>query len=298
MLDVIDLTNTNLASDNLGEMWDDFAVRCTPAAAKLLVEAYNLITLSMELAPEGNNGYLDITITHILIDEGMETSDTIQAIRKILMEGLIDCLKICGIIVDMDYIGPGELPDLITLLDTIYTFNGMDDIFGLADVLEDEYMDPKERFIRVVKMGNPEYDIEKLYTMISEVSVNTTKGMLIGLNILDSDDIQYMEPALKRRLIASKEFLKGTLGEYHIQNGGGVQLQSDVYLTLFGPRLAEYMSEDPVKYVKNILSLFMISDLTPKSIEAQITALSQEVTDDLDTMYRIQGLLKEVNLSE
>lgn len=298
MLDTIDLTNANLASDNLGEMWDDFAVRCTPEAAIQLVEAYNLITLSLESAEAGNNGFLDIEITNLLIDEGSETSDVIQSIRKLFIDGIVDCLQIMGIIIDMDYVGPNDLPLLTKILDTIYTFDGMEDILGLADVLDDEGIDPKERFITVVKMNDKEIDFDALYNIIDDVSINVTKGLLIGLNILPTDDDQYMEPALKRRLVNNKAFLKGTMGEYHVVNGGGMQQPQDAYMTLFAAELGEMLMTDPFLYVKNVLSLLMLTPLTPSQIEGQIMALAQDVSSEMEMIYRVQAMLQEVNFGE
>lgn len=298
MLDTIDMTNANLASDNLGEMWDDFAVRCTPGVAIQLADAYNLITLSLEAGNEGNNGFLDVEITNILIDEARETSDTIQAIRRLLIDGVVDCLQAMGIIIDMDYIGPDELGVLCKVLDTIFTFDGMEDILGLADVLDDEGIDPKERFITVIKMNDPQTDFENLYDIISEVSMDVTKGLLIGLNILATDDDQYMEPAMKRRLKGNKEFFKGTLGEFHVVNGGGIQQQQEVYLTLFAAELGEMLLTDPVAYVKNVLSLLLLTSLTRSQIEGQIMALTQDVSSDLEVMYRCQAVFKEVNFNE
>lgn len=298
MLETIDITNANLASDNLGEMWDDFAVRCTPEVAIQLVDAYNLITIALEAGEEGNNGFLDIEITNILINEMSETSDVIQSIRKLLIDRIVDCLSVMGIIIDMDYVGPNELRILTKILDTIFTFDGMEDILGLADVLEDEGIDPKERFITVIQMNDPETDFTELYNIISEVSVNVTKGLLIGLNILSTDDDQYMEPAMKRRLVNNREFLKGTVCEYHVVHGGGMQQHQDVYLTLFGPELGEMLLKDPVLYVKNVLSLLLITPLTQSQIEGQIMALAQDVVGDIESIYKVQNLLNEVTFSE
>lgn len=292
MSDVIDMTNVNLASENLGAMWDDFVTRCIPEAAILLQDAYNLINLSF---PDNS---LDTTITTILIDEAMGTSDTIQAIRRQLIYGLVDCLQIMGIIIDMDYVGPEELVDLSHVLDTIYTFDGMEDLLGLVDVLEDDQIDPKERFITVIQLNDPSYDTEKLQYIIKDVSPNVTKGIMVGLNILDRDDNQYMEPSLKRRIIDNKEFLSGTVGETHIKNGGGLQQELDGYLGLFGPELGPMMIEDPVLYIKNILSLMLISSIPETLIKGQILSLAQEICGDLNDLYKAQAVIDGVKINE
>ncbi|QDH47093.1 hypothetical protein PQC07_gp204 [Aeromonas phage D3] len=298
MSDMIDLTNANLASDNLGEMWDDFAVRCTPEAAIQLQDAYNLITLSLECVPGGNNGFLDTNITTVLIDEGYDTPDTIQAVRKILIYALVDCLQAMGIMIDMDYIGPDELVILTKILDTIYTVDGIEDILGLSDVLEDEGIDPKERFIQVMALVDPLMDQEKLPYVIKDVSVDVTKGMLIGLNILSTDDDQYMEPFFKKRLVANKAFLKGTIGERHIVDGGGVQQQLDIYMNLFAAEVGEMMLNNPVEYIKNMISIMLLTPMTGAEIEGAVMSLINDVSETTEIMYRAQAVLKEVNLCQ
>lgn len=178
MSEIIDLGDRNLAVENLGEMWQDFAARLMPEAAILFKDAYNLISISL---PENGN---DIQITNILIDESLETPDTVMHIRKLLIDSIVDCLQMMGIIIDYDYVSPDSLKDLVHILDTIYTLDGMDDLMQLVEILDDELIDAKERFIRVIERVEPNYDLENFPYMIKEVSPNVTKGILIGLNIL------------------------------------------------------------------------------------------------------------------
>ena len=260
MSEIIDLGDRNLAVENLGEMWQDFAARLMPEAAILFKDAYNLISISL---PENGN---DIQITNILIDESLETSDTIMHIRKLLIDSIVDCLQMMGIIIDYDYVSPDSLKDLVHILDTIYTLDGMDDLMQLVEILDDELIDAKERFIRVIEKVEPDYDLENFPYMIKEVSPNVTKGILIGLNILDNDDTEYMEPTIKRRVQTNKEFLKETLGWEHIINGGASTLSLEVLMTLFVSDLGIKLTGNKLDYFKNVLSLMLISDLTDGQI--------------------------------
>ena len=135
MSEIIDLGDRNLAVENLGDMWQDFAARLMPEAAILFKDAYNLISISL---PENGN---DIQITNILIDETLETSDTVMHIRKLLIDSIVDCLQMMGIIIDYDYVSPDSLKDLVHILDTIYTLDGLDDLMQLVEILDDELID-------------------------------------------------------------------------------------------------------------------------------------------------------------
>lgn len=292
MSEIIDLGDRNLAVENLGEMWQDFAARLMPEAAILFKDAYNLISISL---PENGN---DIQITNILIDESLETSDTVMHIRKLLIGSIVDCLQMMGIIIDYDYVSPDSLKDLVHILDTIYILDGMDDLMQLVEILDDELIDAKERFIRVIERVEPDYDLENFPYMIKEVSPNVTKGILIGLNILDNDDTEYMEPAIKRRVQANKEFLKETLAWEHITKGGASTLSLEVLMTLFVSDLGIKLTEDKLDYFKQVLSLMLISDLTDGQIKSQYFALLEEVAENMDEIYKAQTLLEKVKLDE
>lgn len=292
MSEIIDLGDRNLAVENLGDMWQDFAARLMPEAAILFKDAYNLISISL---PENGN---DIQITNILIDESLETSDTIMHIRKLLIDSIVDCLQMMGIIIDYDYVSPDSLKDLVHILDTIYTLDGMDDLMQLVEILDDELIDAKERFIRVIERIEPDYDLENFPYMIKEVSPNVTKGILIGLNILDNDDTEYMEPTIKRRVQANKEFLKETLAWEHITKGGASTLSLEVLMTLFVSDLGIKLTENKLEYFKQILSLMLISDLTDGQIKSQYFALLEEVAENMDEIYKAQTLLEKVKLDE
>lgn len=292
MSEIIDLGDRNLAVENLGEMWQDFAARLMPEAAILFKDAYNLISISL---PENGN---DIQITNILIDESLETPDTVMHIRKLLIDSIVDCLQMMGIIIDYDYVSPDSLKDLVHILDTIYTLDGMDDLMQLVEILDDELIDAKERFIRVIERVEPNYDLENFPYMIKEVSPNVTKGILIGLNILDNDDAEYMEPTIKRRVQANKEFLRETLAWEHITKGGASTLSLEVLMTLFVSDLGIKLTENKLDYFKQVLSLMLISDLTDGQIKSQYFALLEEVAENMDEIYKAQTLLEKVKLDE
>lgn len=291
MSEMIDITNTDLGVENLGEMWEDFIARCTPEQATLFNESYNLIAISF---PES---FIDNTITHLLVDDSISTSDLMAHIRILFIDTIIDALQMMGILFDKDYIDPNSLKELNVILDTIYLADGLTDIIGLVDTLNDEIADPKERFIRVVRMTQPQYDMENMEYYIRDVSTNTIRGLLIGINVIDEDDTDWVDPYLQKRIKGNKEFLKTTLAVKHIADGGGIGLMFDGYFKVFANELAELLVTDQIAYLRNILGLMLISSLTDTEIVGQYTSLVDQHCESVEELYKGTNLLNEVNIN-
>lgn len=290
MSEMIDLTNTDLGFENLGEMWKDFIDRCTPEQATLFNESYNLIALSFP------DSFIDNTLTHYFIDEAMETSDLMSHVRLLFIDTICDALQMMGIIVDKDFLDMNSLEELKGTLDTIYLFDGMTDLIGLVDILNNEEMDAKERFISVVRKTQPQYEFGNLELWIKEVSTNVIRGIFIGLNIIDEDDTTFIDHVLRQRILDNKQWLIGTVANYHIANGGGVGLEIDNYLKLFHSRLAQGMIDNPMTYLKEVLSLMIISSLTDGQIHGQFSALVEDHCDTVESVYKGMGLLTEASI--
>lgn len=291
MSDIIDLNGVSLAEGNLGETWLDFTATCTPAAAILFNDAYNLITITFL------DNFLDTTITNVLIDESMEVVNKQAYIRKYLIETLVDALQMIGIIIDQDYTTPDSIKDLNFILNSIYELDGMEDIIGMLGVLEDEELDTKDRFIKLLEKLDPGFDTENFCYLINDVAPNVTKGILIGLNILGQDDTDYMEPALRRRIVANKVFLDGTLAKTHITKGGAAGLDIEPLTNLFINELGMILVDDTNRYLKELLALMIIGNLTDQQIQTQFLAAAEQFGDSIDSIYKAQALLNEVEIS-
>lgn len=292
MLDMIDLTHGNFAQDDLGELWLDFTSVCSEQAAIQFNDAYNLISISF---PDNNMG---IDVTTILIDEGTETPDKVMHVRKMLINNLVDCLQIMGIIVDLDFVDVNSLKDLTHILNTIYMVDGIEDVLGLVDILEDEEYDTKGRFIEVIRKMDPSYDCEQFPYLIKGVAPNVIKGILVGLNVLSTDDKEYLEPSLKKRMINNKQFLTETLAEHHIVNGGAPGLELENLTMLFVNELGKMLVENPVSYLNDLLGLMLIANLTDEQIETQFMAAVSQFSEDIQLVYKAQQLLQQVKLHE
>lgn len=283
---MIDLTNADLGIENLGEMWKDFIERCTSQQAKLFTESYNLIAISFP------DSFIDNTLTHLFADEALDTSDLMSHVRLLFINTICDALQMMGIFLDKDYMDMNSLHDVKVILDTIYLFDGMTDLIGLVTMLNNEELDCKERFINVVRMTQPQYDLSEMENYIKEVSTNTIRGIMIGLNIIDEDDTTYVDHVLRKRIIDNKPFLKGTLANEHIGNGGGVGLEIDNYLKLFHSSLAKRLLDSPMDYLKQILSLMLISSLTDGQVYGQFNALLEDHCQTVEEVYQAQSILK------
>ena len=287
---MIDLTNADLGIENLGEIWKDFTERCTPEQAKLFTESYNLIAISFP------NSFIDSTITHLFADDGLDTSDLIAHIRLLFINTICDALQMMGIFVDKDYMDMNSLEAVKRILDTIYLFDGMTDLIGLVDVLNNENLDCKERFIKVVRMTHGQFPFDDMESYIKEVSTNTIRGIMIGLNIIDEDDTEYVDHVLRQRIQDNKQWLVGTFANQHIGNGGGVGLTIDNYLKLFHSDLAKAMIANPLDYLKQVLSLMIISSLTDGQISGQFHALVEDQCTTVEEIYKATAIIKGASI--
>lgn len=291
MSDMIDLTNVDLGVENMGEMWVDFIARCTPHQATLFNESYNLIAISF---PES---FIDNTLNQLFIDETLDTSELMAHVRVLLINTIIDALQMMGIIIDKDFIELNSLVELKSILDTIYLFDGLTDLLGLVEVLNDEQQDCKDRFIQVVEMTQPQYDISNAMYFIKEVSPNTIRGILIGLNVIDEDDATYVDHTIRDRIKANKVWLGGTLGGKHIIEGGGGGQLIDGYLKIFMSDLAKDLATNPFDYLKNVLSLMLISALSDSAIYGQFSSLVEDQTTTIEEAYKAMEIIKKVKLN-
>lgn len=288
---MIDLTNVDLGVENLGEMWEDFIARCIPEQATLFNESYNLIAISFP------DSYIDSTIQHMLIDEALDTSDLMAHMRLLFIDTIIDALQIMGIIVDKDYIEMNSLEELKNVLDTIYIFDGLTDLIGLVDILNNEEMDCKERFIQIVHMTQPQFDMSNMDYFIKDVSPNVIRGILIGLNIIDEDDEVFVDHTIRDRIRANKTFLATTFGGQHIMNGGGVGQFIDGYMKIFMSDLAKVLVTDKMDYLLHVISLMLISNLSDAEIAGQFNALVEDQCTDTVELYKATSILNKVKLN-
>lgn len=288
--DVINL-DTNLAEENIGDIWTNFIESITPAHGEDYNAAYNLVALL------GKVDDTTIFINHILIDDSISKENKSAEIRVYLINSLIDSLQIMGVGVDKDFIGPNNLKDLINVVNAFYTLHDMNDLLGIAEILQSEDFQPLDKLIEVVDRLYLDYDVEILRDIIVSVESKTIKGILVGLNLLDEDG-EHVEGYIKERVIKNKPFLKGTLGFDHVVNDGALGLDMNILFNIHVNKLAELLASDHAQYHRQILSLMLISSLVDTDIVKSFKILVNKHTEDIGEAYKLLDILTEVNLNE
>lgn len=292
MLDYLDITDTKVAVDELGDSWTNFEALLTPETAQLFNTSYNLITIAVKECA------LPLDITDCLIDEMLDTSALISSVRQIFLVYITDILNNMGIIVDKDQVTADSLPSLNNILNTIYSLDDVEDVMGLIYVLENQTFTNKDRLVEVIKRLYDLDDDEDYPDIISDVSGDVIKGLLIGLGALtidDSDD--YTNQDITRRIKNNKPFLVGTIAERHVKDGGGVGLSYDALYKLYINEIAELMVKDPKQYYKEVLCILIISSLTNEEIESGYEGMVKDFANDMNELYIASVLIEEVDLS-
>lgn len=292
MTDYIDTSNLKVAMDELGDLWYNFEQCLVPETAIIFNTSYNLITLAVKDSP------LPLDITEILINESLDTVNAISQVRETFLIFICDVLNNMGILMDKDHIDSDSLPYLNTLLNLIYVTDGVDDVMGLIYILENETFSNKERLIEVIKRVNDLDDDECYPDIIKDVSPDVIKGLMIGLGADTdaTDDREYINDEVGKRIRNNREFIKGTLAASHITNGGVAGLSYHVLSDMFINDIAKLLLGDRRTYYKEILSLLVISSMTNVEIESGYESMIKDFANDLDELYIGSTLLEELNL--
>ena len=119
---------------------------------------------------------------------------------------------------------------------------------------------------------------------------------MIGLNIIDEDNTVWVDHVLRQRIQDNKQWLIGTLANEHITNGGGIGLEIENYLKLFHSKLALSLINSPLDYLKQVLSLMIISSLTDGQISGQFHALAEDQCTTVEEVYKATAIIKEASI--
>lgn len=292
MSDYVDITNTKVAVDELGELWLNFEECLVPETAIIFNTSYNLITLAVR------ESTLPLDITTLLIDETQDVPNLVNGVREIFLIFLCDVLVEMGIIIDKDHVDGDSLPYLNNILNVIYSTDGSDDVMGLLWVLENETYTNKDRLVEVIKRLYDLDDDEAYPDIIGDVSADVIKGLMmaLGADRDEGDDKEYMNPEIVKRVRDNRPFIKGTFAEEHILNGGVVGLSYEALSNMFINDIAKIMAEQKKDYYKQILALLVISSMTNEQIESGYEAMIKDFANDLDELYMASILLEELDL--
>lgn len=292
MSDYIDDTNLKVAIDELGDLWFSFEECLVPETAIIFNKSYNLITMAVK------DSALSLDISTLLTDDSQAIPSVVNNVRETFLVYLCDILNNMGIIINKEHVDPDSLPYLNTILETIYLTDGMDDVMGLIYVLENETFTNKERVIEVIKRVYDLDDDEIYPDLISDISADVIKGLMKGLGADTdaTDDKEYVNEEIVKRVKANREFLKGTLAGTHVINDGAMGLSYQVLSDMFINELAKLIVGEKKEYYKNILGMLVISSMTNVEIESGYEGMIKDFANDLDELYIASALLEELVL--
>lgn len=292
MSDYIDDTNLKVAIDELGDLWFSFEECLVPETAIIFNKSYNLIVMSVK------DCALSLDISTLLVDESQDIPSVVNNIRETFLVYLVDILTNMGIMIDKEHVDPDSLPYLNTILETIYTTDGMEDVMGLIYVLENETFTNKERVIEVIKRVHDLDDDEVYPDLIRDISADVVKGLMMGLGADTdaTDDREVANEEVTKRVKANREFLKGTLAATHVINNGAMGLSYQVLSDMFINDLAKLIVGEKRDYYKNILAMLLISSMTNEEIESGYEGMIKDFANDLEELYVGSVLLEELVL--
>lgn len=292
MFDYVELNeDTKVAIDELGDSWKHFEQLLTPETATLFNTTYNLITLAVKECS------LSLDITDLFVDESLDTPSLVNGVRELFIKYMVDILGNMGMIIDKDKVSLSSLPILNSILNIVFILDDCEDVMGLIYVLENQELSPKEQLVTVIQKVYDLDDSEDYNDIIRDCSSDVIKGLLIGLGGLNIDDSdEYINPFVANRIKSNLSFLKGTLAEKHVKDGGGIGLSYDALHKLYINDLAMVMTNDTKQYFKEIIGLLIISSLTNEEIEEGYESMIKDFSNNLDELYSGGKLLEEVKL--
>lgn len=290
MSDYIDITDYKAASDDLQSIWLNFEDSLRYEQTIPLNTAYNLISITLK------ENSLSNFITTILSDNNTTLATKHQLIIKTLLEALVEVLSSMGIILNPEYIDISSLPDLNNILNTLFSTDDIDDVLGLINILDNETFDNKDKLINVIVKTLDLEDEGNLPYIIESVSADVIKGLYIGLGAINIDDGDYVNPEVASRIRKNKTFLAGTLAGNHIINGGGVGASYIALSNLFINELGQILLDNKKQYYKEILSICLISSMTPIEIEEGFEVMIKDMAENMEDIYIGSAMLEKVIL--
>lgn len=282
----------NSATEDMGALWLNFTDLLIPEQADILNRAYDLVTLSL------NENMLSVTVSTILIDESLETTNQVNLIKKTLLDAVVEILTKMGVIINVDFVDLDELTPLSDILDVLYSTDQIDDVLGLIDILDNETYDNKDKLIQVILrfLQKESFESDSLDYIIEEVSGDVIKGLYIGLGVYTVEDGDYINPDIAKRIKANKEFLQGTRANTHILDGGGVGLSYEIYTKLFINDIAVFLTDSTKRYMEEMMAICLISSLTNVEIEDGFESLIKDEASSMEDIYLGTSILKRIKL--
>lgn len=285
----------NLADHMVGGMWITFRSAVPSLQTKILDNAFNLIMLSDE------NSVLPSQIADVLANTDLEMSVKKQAIYVLLTVNTINLLTEMGITLNQDVTGEDKLKELSRLLDLFLSLQDYQDLIGLKSLLECMDIPPVNRLLGVMeKFWGEDTDLSEFECMIEDVSEVTLKAVKDSL--FCPEELVNTPDNIVNRVLANKAFMEGSKAYAHLINNGQAGGTMPAYLNFFKAYLEELLEtntlEANLQYAKEVLCLFLISEINDHWLKEKALQYIYTVIEDITSITKVEEMIEGVVISE
>lgn len=284
----------DFAATLIGGIWVDFKASIPAPQAKILTDGFNLILLNL---PES---LLQNVITEIIVDETFDTPIKKKQIYELITNNIIDVLTRLGFIINLDEVTHERVEELIHVGNFFHEMDQYEDVIGLGNILDSVDIPPVDRFLLIFQkyMGDSVslVNYELLLQDVSEVTLKAVRDNLLTGDVEDGIPLNII-----KRVRANRALIENTLAYEHVINNGRVGSPIDTLLSFFKVdlvKLLDYPSMDnQIQYGKEIMGLYLISELNNDTLREQLLVLINEITTDHLALLAIEKMIGTLDLT-
>lgn len=284
----------DLAATLIGGIWVDFKASIPDPQAKILTDGFNLILLNV---PES---LLQNVITEILVDETFDTPTKKKQIYELISNNIIDVLSRLGFIINLDEMTHERVEELIHVGNFFHEMDQYEDVIGLGNILDSLDIPPVDRFLLIFQkyMGDDVslVNYELLLQDVSEVTLKAIRDNLLTGDVEDGIPLNII-----KRVRANRALIEDTLAYEHVINNGRVGSPVETLLAFFKVdlvKLLDYPSMDnQILYGKEVMALYLISELNNDTLREALLDLVNEITTDHLALLAIEKMIGLLDLT-
>lgn len=284
----------DFAATLIGGIWVDFKASIPDPQAKILTDGFNLILLNV---PES---LLQNVITELLVDEEFDTAIKKKQIYELITNNIIDVLSRLGFIINLDEVTHERLEELIHVGNFFHEMDQYEDVIGLGNILDSVDIPPVDRFLLIFQkyMGDDVslVNYELLLQDVSEVTLKAVRDNLLTGDVEDGIPLNII-----KRVRANRGLIEETLAYEHVINNGRVGSPVETLLNFFKVdlvKLLDYPSMDnQIQYGKEVMALYLISELNNETLREQLLVLINEITTDHLALLAIEKMIGLLDLT-
>lgn len=285
----------NLADTMIGGMWITFRSAVPPMQAKILDNAFNLIMLSDE------DSVLPSQVADLLANTDIDLPVKKQAVFVMLTVNIINLLTEMGITLNQDVAGEDKIKELAKLLDFFLSLQEYEDLIGLKSLLECMDIPPVNRLLQAMqKFWGEDEDLSEFECMIEDVSEVTLKA--IKDTLFAPDEMVNTPDNIVNRVVANKVFMEGTKAYDHLINNGQAGGTMPTYLNFFKDYLEELLAantlEANLQYAKEVVCLFLISEINDNWLKEKAVQYLYSVIEDITSITKVEEMIEGVIIRE